>query len=130
MCVSSNSAVFLQDSYFVNNSAGQSGAIDAQKNVTVALKNCSFIDNTASTAGGALAAGWNASLQIDHCLFQANVANYIGTAMILANSATLQMNNSVVFNNSGGISVIRGDNHTYIHLDNSRIINNTGKHHY
>ena len=120
-----NSVASLQDCDFYNNSAGQAGAINMQINATATLNNCSFTKNKAR-AGGALTAGWNVTLHLDNCIFQANVASYVGAAIVLTKSVTLYMNKSLIFNHTCKLSVIRGENQTYIHLDNSSIVNNTG----
>ncbi len=125
--MSDNADVVMLNTEFVNNSAnGEGGALHLEKNVTLTVSNCSFTNNRATSAG-ALGAGWNVSIQLDNCSFQKNRAKFVGGAIVLTKNISLYMRNSLILHNTCQLGAsLFAENRTNIHLEKTRIINNTG----
>ncbi len=125
--MSDNANVVLVNSEFFNNSANsEGGALHLEKNVTLILSNCSFTNNKATSAG-ALLAGWNVSIQLDNCSFQKNWAKFMGGAIALTKNISLHMRDSLILHNTCQLGAsLFAQNMTYILLEMTRIINNTG----
>ena len=116
----------INGSLFRNNSALQGGAINAQQQVNLSLRNCKFEHNFASGLGGAIIVGISVKLKIQETnfftgndahfggalyvvqsigyvvlsVFDSNSAKSLGGAVFMESKSSLQLENTTFTNNN------------------------------